>query len=207
MLAPIAWRTPPRHYGPWELVTSLLTEGLVAQGVEVTLFATLDSITSAQLSGVSPVGYAEADDMDGRIWEALHVSHALARSHEFDLLHNQMDWLPLAFDRQAGAPMVTTSSSTRTPSWPGCAPRAGLLAAGARRLARHPPRPRRGRDARRRHVHGRRPALLDRPGRRPQHAEPRRRRPRPPPRAVRRSVPPHRRPRALRPGRATKPTA
>ena len=49
MLAPVAWRTPPRHYGPWELVTSLLTEGLVARGVDVTLFATLDSVTSAPL--------------------------------------------------------------------------------------------------------------------------------------------------------------
>jgi glycosyltransferase involved in cell wall biosynthesis len=108
MLAPVAWRTPPRHYGPWELVTSLLTEGLVARGVDVTLFATLDSITAADLSGVCPTGYAETPDMDGRIWEALHVSHTLARSPEFDLLHNQMDWLPLAFDRQVGAPMVTT---------------------------------------------------------------------------------------------------
>jgi len=108
MLAPIAWRTPPRHYGPWELVTSLLSEGLVARGVDVTLFATLDSITSARLDGVCPGGYAEDPSVDGRVWEALHVSHALARSSEFDLLHNQMDWLPLAFDAQAGAPMVTT---------------------------------------------------------------------------------------------------
>jgi len=54
MLAPIAWRTPPRQYGPWELVTSLLTEALVARGVEVTLFATLDSITAATLDGVVP---------------------------------------------------------------------------------------------------------------------------------------------------------
>ncbi|MDT4937402.1 MAG: hypothetical protein QOG80_1073 [Pseudonocardiales bacterium] len=108
MLAPIAWRTPPRHYGPWELVTSLLTEGLVARGVDVTLFATLDSVTSARLDGISPHGYAEDPGMDGRIWEALHVSHALARSGEFDLLHNQMDWLPLTFDAQVSAPMVTT---------------------------------------------------------------------------------------------------
>jgi hypothetical protein len=35
MLGPISWRTPPRHYGPWELVTSLLTEVLVARGVDV----------------------------------------------------------------------------------------------------------------------------------------------------------------------------
>ena len=58
MLGPIAWRTPPEHYGPWERVTSLLTEGLVAAGVDVTLFATLDSVTSAELDGVCPHGYA-----------------------------------------------------------------------------------------------------------------------------------------------------
>jgi len=108
MLAPVAWRTPPRHYGPWESVTSLLTEGLVARGVDVTLFATLDSITSADLAGVCPHGYADDAGMDGRVWEALHVAHALAQSDGFDLLHNHLDWLPLAFDRYAQAPMVTT---------------------------------------------------------------------------------------------------
>ena len=52
MLAPISWRTPPRHYGPWELVTSLLTEALVARGVDVTLFATKDSRTAGQKFGL-----------------------------------------------------------------------------------------------------------------------------------------------------------
>ena len=108
MLAPVAWRTPPVHYGPWELVTSLLTEGLVARGVDVTLFATLDSLTSAELRGVSPHGYAEDASMDGRVWEALHVSEVLAQSMNFDLVHNQMDWLPLAFADHCHAPMVTT---------------------------------------------------------------------------------------------------
>lgn len=108
MLAPVAWRTPPRHYGPWELVTSLLTEGLVARGVEVTLFATLDSKTRGVLRGVSPHGYAEDPSMDGRVWEAMHVANALAQSGDFDLVHNQMDWLPLAFSEHCDAPMVTT---------------------------------------------------------------------------------------------------
>lgn len=108
MLGPIAWRTPPLHYGPWEQVTGLLTEGLVARGVDVTLFATLDSRTAATLDGVAPHGYAEDPAMDGRVWEALHVAHALARSGDFDLVHNQLDWLPLAFDAHARAPMVTT---------------------------------------------------------------------------------------------------
>jgi glycosyltransferase involved in cell wall biosynthesis len=108
MLAPVAWRTPPRHYGPWESVASLLTEGLVGRGVDVTLFATQDSLTTATLDGVCPHGYAEDAEMDGRIWEALHVSHALSRSGEFDLVHNHLDWLPLAFDGHARAPMITT---------------------------------------------------------------------------------------------------
>ncbi len=108
MLGPIAWRTPPEHYGPWERVTSLLTEGLVAAGVDVTLFATLDSLTSAELDGVCPHGYATDTELDGRVWEALHVAHAFDRSGEFDLVHNQLDWLPLAFDRFCAAPLVTT---------------------------------------------------------------------------------------------------
>jgi glycosyltransferase involved in cell wall biosynthesis len=108
MLAPIAWRTPPVHYGPWELVTSLLTEGLVARGIDVTLFATLDSQTTATLRGISPHGYAEDPSMDGRVWEAMHVANALSESKHFDLVHNQLDWLPLAFAAQCAAPMVTT---------------------------------------------------------------------------------------------------
>jgi glycosyltransferase involved in cell wall biosynthesis len=108
LLGPIAWRTPPRHYGPWEQITSLIAEGLVARGVDVTLFATLDSITTAELDGVCARGYAEDPLIDGRIWEALHVAHALERSGEFELIHNHIDWLPLAFARDFRAPIVTT---------------------------------------------------------------------------------------------------
>jgi glycosyltransferase involved in cell wall biosynthesis len=108
LLGPVAWRTPPLHYGPWEQITSSIAEGMVARGVDVTLFATLDSQTRARLDGVCPTGYAEQPGVDGRVAEALHVSHALARSAEFDLLHNHLDWLPLAFARHAKAPLLTT---------------------------------------------------------------------------------------------------
>jgi glycosyltransferase involved in cell wall biosynthesis len=90
MLAPISWRTPPRHYGPWEQVTSLLTEALVARGVDVTLFATKDSRT------------------DAKVWEMLHVAHVFEHASEFDLIHNQADFVPLAFSRLVGTPVVTT---------------------------------------------------------------------------------------------------
>lgn len=108
MLAPVAWRTPPRHYGPWERVAGLLTEGLIARGVAVTLFATADSVTAGGLEAVVPRPYGEDPSMDGRVWEALHVAHVLARSADFDIVHNHLDWLPLAFAGSWQAPLVTT---------------------------------------------------------------------------------------------------
>jgi glycosyltransferase involved in cell wall biosynthesis len=115
LLGPVAWRTPPRAYGPWEQVTGLIAEGLVAAGVDVTLFATLDSITTARLDGVCPRGYADDPSTDGRIAEAMHVSHALARSHEFDVIHSHLDWLPLAFAQHCRAPLVTTVHGFSSP--------------------------------------------------------------------------------------------
>ena len=108
MLAPISWRTPPRHYGPWELVTSLLTEALVARGVDVTLFATKDSLTSGKLAGVCPAPFSENSTIDAKVWEMLHVANVFERASDFDLIHNQADFVPLAFSRLVKTPMVTT---------------------------------------------------------------------------------------------------
>jgi glycosyltransferase involved in cell wall biosynthesis len=108
MLAPIAWRTPPRHYGPWELVTSLLTEALVARGIDVTLFATQDSITAGTLAAVVPAGYEEDPSVDAKVWEYAHQSHLFARAGEFDLIHNQADFPAHAYAPLIDTPMVTT---------------------------------------------------------------------------------------------------
>ena len=108
LLGPIAWRTPPRSYGPWELVVSTLAEGLVRRGVDVTLFATLDSQTSAVLDGVCPRPYNEDPELDGRVWEALHTGHCLSRSGDFDIVHNHLDWLPLAMSHLCRTRMLTT---------------------------------------------------------------------------------------------------
>jgi glycosyltransferase involved in cell wall biosynthesis len=108
VLAPIAWRVPPRSYGPWEQFASLLTEGLVARGVDVTLFATADSITRAHLVGTAPTGYAEDPGLDAKVWEALHIATVFERAGEFDLIHNSFDFLPLSYSRLVGTPVVTT---------------------------------------------------------------------------------------------------
>lgn len=108
VLAPISWRVPPRSYGPWELFVSILTEGLVERGVDVTLFATQDSLTAATLSGVVPTGYSEDQAQDVKVAEALHLSALFERASEFDLIHNSYDFLPLCFSSLIRPPMVTT---------------------------------------------------------------------------------------------------
>jgi glycosyltransferase involved in cell wall biosynthesis len=115
LLGPITWRTPPLAYGPWEQVVALLADGLVARGVEVTLFATLDSVTAARLDGVCPHPYGPDGGMDGRIWEGLHVGHCLSRSGEYDLVHNHLDWLPLAMAQLCRAPLLTTVHGFSSP--------------------------------------------------------------------------------------------
>jgi glycosyltransferase involved in cell wall biosynthesis len=108
MLAPISWRVPPRHYGPWERVVSLLTEGLVQRGVDVTLFATADSLTAAKLVGVCPRPYSEDPGLDPKVWECLHISACFERAAEFDLIHNHFDFLPLSYSGLVSTPVVTT---------------------------------------------------------------------------------------------------
>ncbi len=108
MLAPIAWRTPPRHYGPWEQFASLLTEGLVAAGHHVTLFATADSITTAALHATTPSGWSEDASIDAKVAECLHIASVFERAREFDIIHNGFDFLPLTYSDLVATPVVTT---------------------------------------------------------------------------------------------------
>jgi len=108
VLASIAHRVPPQSYGPWEQVASTLTEGLVARGHDVTLFATADSTTSARLIAVSPGGYEENPGMDAKVWEALHIAAVFERADQFDVISNQFDFLPLTYSRLTPTPVVTT---------------------------------------------------------------------------------------------------
>ncbi len=108
VIASIAHRTPPRGYGPWEQVASTLTEGLVALGHEVTLFATGDSITAAHLHAEAPRGYEEVPGIDAKVYEGLHNAAAFERAEEFDVISNQFDFMPLTYSRLVATPVVTT---------------------------------------------------------------------------------------------------
>ncbi len=115
MLSPIAWRTPPRHYGPWESVVSLLTESLVTQGIETTLFATGDSKTTGKLHAICPRGYEEDASIIPKVWEGLHISEVFEHAAEFDIIHNHFDFLPLTYAGLTNTPVVTTIHGFSSP--------------------------------------------------------------------------------------------
>ena len=108
VLSPIAWTTPPQHYGPWELFASLLTEGLVALGHQVTLFATADSRTNARLIATSPTGWSEDSCIEPKVAECLHIASVFERAADFDVIHNGFDFLPLTYSELVDTPVVTT---------------------------------------------------------------------------------------------------
>jgi glycosyltransferase involved in cell wall biosynthesis len=116
MLAPISWRVPPRHYGPWEQFASLLTEGLVERGVDVTLFATGDSRTAAHLASVVARGYSEDPTVEPKVSECLHIAHVFERAEEFDVIHNSFDFLPLTYSELVDTPVLTTIHGFSSPA-------------------------------------------------------------------------------------------
>lgn len=108
VLSPVAWRTPPRHYGPWEQVSSNIAEGLIKLGVDVTLFATGDSITAGNLDAICEKGYEEDRSRDAKVLECLHISNLMEKAGQFDIIHNNFDFLPLTYSRLIKTPIITT---------------------------------------------------------------------------------------------------
>ena len=108
VLSPVAWRTPPRHYGPWEQIASNIAEGMAKKGVEVTLFATGDSITVGKLDSVCAQGYEEDRTQDAKVLECLHISNLMEKADQFDIIHNNFDFLPLTYSALIKTPVITT---------------------------------------------------------------------------------------------------
>lgn len=115
ILSSIAWRTPPRKYGPWEQVASNIAEGMVEQGIDVTLFASGDSITKGKLVSVCEQPYAENSKVEPKVTECLHISNLMEQADQFDLIHNNFDFLPLSYSHLIKTPMVTTIHGFSSP--------------------------------------------------------------------------------------------
>lgn len=108
ILSPIHWRTPPRKYGPWELIASYISEGMVDRGHKVTLYATGDSKTRGRLRWVCPRPLFEDKSLETRVYQYLHSSLVFEEAQEFDIIHNHYDVFPLVFSRLVKTPVVTT---------------------------------------------------------------------------------------------------
>lgn len=115
ILSPITWRTPPRKYGPWEQVASNIAEGLIEKGIDVTLFATGDSVTKGKLKYTIEKPYGENLELDYKVCECMHISYLMEKASEFDIIHNNFDFLPLTYSRLIKTPMVTTIHGFSSP--------------------------------------------------------------------------------------------
>ena len=117
MIAPLEMRVPPVAYGGIELVVSLLTEELVRRGHDVTLFASGDSVTHAQLVSCSPTSLRGTDAARDTL-NAMNVSACLARAGSFDVIHNHTGCDGMAVAGLAGPPMLSTLHGIPDDDWP-----------------------------------------------------------------------------------------
>jgi glycosyltransferase involved in cell wall biosynthesis len=107
-VAPLAESVPPEGYGGTERVVSYLTEELVRLGHEVTLFATADSETSADLEPMSPRGARSDADLDAHLLETRMLAEAYRRADEFDIIHCHTDYVGLPLAEHVGTRTVMT---------------------------------------------------------------------------------------------------
>ncbi len=108
-VSPLYESTPPRLYGGTERVVSYLTEELVRQGHEVTLFASGDSVTSAEL--VAPCERALRLDsacLDPLAYHMIMLDEVYRRADKFDVIHFHIDYLHFVASRCNHVPQMTT---------------------------------------------------------------------------------------------------
>jgi Glycosyltransferase len=108
-VAPLNEAVPPRLYGGTERVVSYLTEELVAQGHDVTLFASGDSVTSARLVPCCPAALRlDPDCQDRLIHHVLQLERVMEEAGTFDVIHYHGDTIHYPWARRAPVPVVTT---------------------------------------------------------------------------------------------------
>jgi glycosyltransferase involved in cell wall biosynthesis len=109
LLAPPYLPVPPKAYGGTEKIVSLLCEGLVARGHDVTLFASGDSITKAKLSSTYPVAVGNSGlNKSDALVPLRQYEDCYRRATEFDIIHSHGQYLSLFGARGVSTPVVFT---------------------------------------------------------------------------------------------------
>jgi len=106
VLAPVWFAVPPTGYGGIEWVVSLLADGLVDAGHEVTLFASGDSRTKANLVAVFPE--APSAQIGRTFWELRHALACYSRAEEFDVINDHTGMLGATLGATVSTPVVHT---------------------------------------------------------------------------------------------------
>jgi glycosyltransferase involved in cell wall biosynthesis len=108
-VAPLFESVPPQNYGGTERVVSYLTEELVAQGHDVTLFASGDSVTKARLVPACPRSLrTDRGCVDQMVPHLVMLEEVVRRRREFDVIHFHVDYSHFPFSRRHRYPHVTT---------------------------------------------------------------------------------------------------
>lgn len=109
-VAPLHESVPPRLYGGTERVVSYLTEELIREGHDVTLFASGDSKTSAELRSISDRALRlESNPLSSPLaWHVLQAEMVAQHASEFDIIHSHADFLLFPTIRQGRLPAITT---------------------------------------------------------------------------------------------------
>jgi glycosyltransferase involved in cell wall biosynthesis len=109
-VAPLHESVPPRAYGGTERVVSYLTEALTEMGHDVTLFASGDSVTSANLVGIVPQALRlNPQKPDPAAWHAIMMDRVLKAASSFDVIHFHTDLLQLGLVRDCRSPCLFTA--------------------------------------------------------------------------------------------------
>jgi glycosyltransferase involved in cell wall biosynthesis len=115
-VSPLWERVPPPAYGGIELVVSRLTDELVRRGHEVTLFASGDSQTLAQLEAVYPTALRLAPKVrEYSVYEMMELSWVYERASEFDVIHSHVGISALPFAGLVKTPTIHTLHGSFTP--------------------------------------------------------------------------------------------
>jgi glycosyltransferase involved in cell wall biosynthesis len=108
-VAPLFESVPPKYYGGTERVVSYLTEQLVSEGHEVTLFASGDSVTEARLTAVTRRSLRlDKNCVDQLAHHVLLLERVVQQADEFDVVHFHVDYLHFPLSRRFRTPHVTT---------------------------------------------------------------------------------------------------
>jgi glycosyltransferase involved in cell wall biosynthesis len=108
-VSPLYERVPPKLYGGTERVVSYLTEELVKQGHDVTLFASGDSLTRARLVASAPCALRLANDVSDPVaYHFIQLEQVFAQADSFDVIHFHNDFLHFPLARRQKIPHVTT---------------------------------------------------------------------------------------------------